>query len=72
MCPSGYRLIMRPLVEEVIGRATNHEIAALLIDIEQVRELAKSGNSAGIGAIARRYGATQAQVDAFLPKNANL
>lgn len=67
LCPSMYRVTMRPLVEMAMRNVSDDEVRALLVDIDLIPQLADSGDAEGITALARKYGATDAQVDAYLP-----
>lgn len=67
MCPGELRPVVQPMVEMAISRATDAEIAALLIDVELVQQSAESGNLGPIVSIAKKYGATDEQVATYLP-----
>lgn len=67
LCPTPYRGIMQPFVELAFSRASDDEIAALLGDIDYVRILAEKGDVSGIADLARKYGATDEQVQTYLP-----
>lgn len=65
MCPGPYRLLMRPYAENALQRVSDAELAALLIDVGYVEQAARRGDLGLIIGIARKYGATDAQVAAF-------
>jgi hypothetical protein len=58
---------MQPFVEIAVSRASDDDIASLLADIDRVRTLAETGDVAGIGALAQKYGATDEQIATYLP-----
>jgi len=68
MCPKEYRMIVEPYVKIALSRSSDDEIAALLLDVEHVQSSAESGDFSAILPIARKYGATDDQIAAFLPK----
>jgi hypothetical protein len=72
LCPSAYRMAFRPMVEMAIAQAPDEHIIALSADVERVRTLAESGDFEGVSAIARKYGATDAQINAYLPMFASM
>lgn len=67
MCPAPFRIIAQPMLKVAIQKATDEEIAALMIDVERLPELAESGDYIGITNLARRYGATDEMVGMYLP-----
>jgi|SRR5215471_1391144 len=67
MCPSAYRVAFKPMVSLAISNATDEQVATLASDIRRVRALANDGDVAGIADIARRYGATDAMINQYLP-----
>ena len=67
MCPDGMRLLVQPMVKIAVTKATDSEIAALLIDVERLPQLAESGDVDGITNLARRYGASDEMVAMYLP-----
>lgn len=67
MCPIELRLIVKPMVRVAIERASEEDIAALMIDVDRLPELAQSGDYQGITELARRYGATDDMVAMYLP-----
>lgn len=67
LCPAPMRMLAQPYIQSAVNNASDDEIAALLIDIDQVVSLAENGNLDAISAIARKYGASDAQIATFLP-----
>lgn len=67
LCPSAMRMAFRPMVEMAIANAPDEHIMALSADVNLVKELAEKGDVEGIATVARKYGATDQQVNAYLP-----
>lgn len=67
MCPEPMRLLVSPMVSLAVERASDEEIAALMVDIDTLPTLAESGDMQGIVNLARRYGATDEMVSMYLP-----
>ena len=67
MCPAPFRVTMQPMVDMAIAHASDAELGALLIDIDQVKSLAETGDVSAIGQIAKKYGATDDMVATYLP-----
>lgn len=67
LCPAELRPLVQPMIELALSRATDAEIAALLIDVELVQQSAEAGDLAPIVSIAKKYGATDEQVATYLP-----
>ena len=67
ICPTPLRLIVEPMVKVAVSKASEAEIASLMIDVESLPRLAESGDSDGIIALARRYGASDEMVGMYLP-----
>ena len=67
MCPAAFRVSMRPLVEVALSKASDAEIASLLIDVQSLPALAESGDSEGITRLAKKYGASDDAVATYLP-----
>jgi hypothetical protein len=72
LCPQAYRMAFKPMVAMAIANAPDEHIVALSADIDRVRALAEAGDVDGVAAIARKYGATDAQVNAYLPMFASM
>jgi len=67
LCPKAYRVAFRPMVAMAIGQASDEQISSLADDIDRVRALADAGDIGGVANIARKYGATDAQINTYLP-----
>jgi hypothetical protein len=61
------RAMVRPMVVMAMQNATDEQIASLSGDLRRVRACANDDNFDGIVDIARKYGATDAMIDAYLP-----
>jgi hypothetical protein len=67
MCPKSLRAMVRPMVVMAMQNATDEQIASLSSDLARVRACAGTDDFDGIVSIARKYGATDAMIDAYLP-----
>jgi hypothetical protein len=67
ICPAPLRMLAQPMVRVAIERSSEAEIAALMVDIDTIPEMAQSGDYTGIVGLARRYGATDEMVGMYLP-----
>lgn len=67
MCPEPFRVMVRPMVRLAMERASDDEIAALLIDIDTLPGLAEAQDVDGITTLARRYGASDEMIATYLP-----
>ena len=67
MCPAPLKLIVEPMVKVAVTKASEDEIRSLMIDVESLPALAESGDTDGIIALARRYGANDEMVGMYLP-----
>ena len=67
ICPAGLSLLVEPMVKMAVTKASDDEIRSLMIDVESLPGLAESGDSDGIVALARRYGASDEMVSMYLP-----
>src|SRR6516165_1730638 len=67
MCPKAMRAMVRPMVVMAMQNATDEQIASLSGDLMRVRSCAAKDDFDGIVSIARKYGATDAMIDSYLP-----
>jgi hypothetical protein len=67
MCPASMRPMVRPMLVMAMQNAPDEQIASLSSDLRRVRTCAADDDFNGIVAIARKYGATDEMINAYLP-----
>lgn len=68
LCPVGMRPMFAGVLRAQVSQLTDEQLGALMLDVDGVLQKLEAGDTAGALSTAQKYGATEAQIRAFLPE----
>jgi len=67
LCPAQMRPLFSPIIQQQIGGMADNQVAELMGDVDKVLAMAQTGDTDGVMGIAKHWGATDAQIEYFIP-----